>query len=90
MTTEAGHTGNLRLILGDQLNPEHTWFQVLGRRVVYALREVRQETDDVRHLSQKILISANCCSRHPEKQWVRGSTGDGPPCIVHGLVKFAG
>lgn len=45
----------LRLILGDQLNPQHSWFD--GRRddVIYVLMEVRQETDYVRHHAQKIL-----------------------------------
>lgn len=45
----------LRLILGDQLNPQHSWFQQVDRQVVYVLMEVRQETDYVLHHAQKIL-----------------------------------
>ncbi|MDO7554305.1 MAG: cryptochrome/photolyase family protein, partial [Burkholderiaceae bacterium] len=35
----------LRLVLGDQLNPMHTWFQAVDPAVVYVLMEVRSETD---------------------------------------------
>lgn len=45
----------LRLILGDQLNPQHSWFQPLRADVVYVLMEVRQETDYVLHHAQKII-----------------------------------
>ncbi|MBC7546056.1 MAG: cryptochrome/photolyase family protein [Candidatus Sericytochromatia bacterium] len=45
----------LRLILGDQLNPQHSWFAVRRDDVVYVLMEVRQETDYVLHHAQKIL-----------------------------------
>ena len=45
----------LRLILGDQLNPGHTWFAKTDPGVLYVLMEVRQETDYVLHHAQKIL-----------------------------------
>ncbi len=45
----------LRLILGDQLNPQHSWFSRINPNVVYVLMEVRQETDYVLHHAQKIL-----------------------------------
>ncbi|MDX5363961.1 MAG: cryptochrome/photolyase family protein, partial [Pseudazoarcus pumilus] len=45
----------LRLILGDQLNPQHSWFATPHDDVVYVLMEVRQETDYVLHHAQKIL-----------------------------------
>lgn len=45
----------LRLILGDQLNPQHSWFSTQHDDVVYVLMEVRQETDYVLHHAQKIL-----------------------------------
>jgi deoxyribodipyrimidine photolyase-related protein len=51
--TSSAHT--LRLILGDQLNPAHSWFQTVDPQVVYVLMEVRQETDYVLHHAQKIL-----------------------------------
>ena len=45
----------LRLILGDQLNPLHSWFTDVRIDVVYVLMEVRSETDYVRHHAQKVL-----------------------------------
>lgn len=45
----------LRLLLGDQLNPLHSWFSAPNSGVVYVLMEVRQETDYVLHHAQKIL-----------------------------------
>lgn len=45
----------LRLLLGDQLNPEHSWFATSDPDVLYVLMEVRQETDYVLHHAQKIL-----------------------------------
>lgn len=48
-------TTMLRLVLGDQLNPLHSWFATPDDGVVYLLMEVRQETDYVLHHAQKIL-----------------------------------
>jgi deoxyribodipyrimidine photolyase-related protein len=45
----------LRLILGDQLNRQHSWLQERQPEVGYVLMELRQETDYVRHHSQKVL-----------------------------------
>ncbi len=45
----------LRLILGDQLNPLHSWFQAPRPDVIYLLMEVRSETDYVLHHAQKVL-----------------------------------
>ena len=45
----------LRLILGDQLNYQHSWFQNVDNDVLYTLMEIRQETDYVRHHIQKII-----------------------------------
>ena len=50
------HQGpTLRLILGDQLNPLHSWLSEVRADVVYLLMEVRSETDYVRHHAQKVL-----------------------------------
>ncbi|RTL28892.1 MAG: cryptochrome/photolyase family protein [Burkholderiales bacterium] len=45
----------LRLILGDQLNPGHSWFSERRDDIVYVMMEMRQETDYVLHHAQKIL-----------------------------------
>ena len=45
----------LRLILGDQLNPNHSWFKTVDPGVVYLMMEIRQETDYVQHHIQKIV-----------------------------------
>ena len=37
----AAHT--LRLVLGDQLHPGHSWFSQVDEQVVYVLMEVRQD-----------------------------------------------
>ena len=50
-----GSPKTLRLILGDQLNTEHSWLRAVDPRVSYLLMEVRQETDYVRHHIQKVL-----------------------------------
>lgn len=45
----------LRLVLGDQLNPQHSWYAQTREDVVYVLMEIRQETDYVLHHAQKLL-----------------------------------
>lgn len=45
----------LRLILGDQLNSQHSWFKKLDDSVTYFLMEMRQETDYVPHHIQKVV-----------------------------------
>lgn len=44
----------LRLILGDQLNSKHSWFEKRAADILYVLMELRQETDYVRHHIQKV------------------------------------
>ncbi|GAB4338068.1 MAG: cryptochrome/photolyase family protein [Flammeovirgaceae bacterium] len=45
----------LRLILGDQLNHEHSWFKKVDNDVHYVMMEVLQETDYVQHHIQKVV-----------------------------------
>ena len=45
----------LRLILGDQLNPEHSWYEQMDEEILYVLFEIRQETEYVRHHIQKVI-----------------------------------
>lgn len=45
----------LRLILGDQLNLDHSWFHESDINTTYLLAEMRQETDYVKHHIQKVI-----------------------------------
>lgn len=45
----------LRLILGDQLNREHSWFKNVNANVTYLLMELRSETDYAAHHIQKVV-----------------------------------
>ncbi|MBP6385227.1 MAG: cryptochrome/photolyase family protein [Pseudarcicella sp.] len=45
----------LRLILGDQLNIQHSWFAESNNDVYYVLMEIKSETDYVCHHIQKVL-----------------------------------
>ncbi|WP_299247489.1 cryptochrome/photolyase family protein [uncultured Lacinutrix sp.] len=45
----------LRLILGDQLNSKHSWFNGDQSNYVYCFFEMRQETDYVKHHLQKVI-----------------------------------
>ena len=45
----------LRLILGDQLNLLHPWFETVDQEVIYILMEMRQETDYAPHHIQKVV-----------------------------------
>lgn len=44
----------VRLILGDQLNAQHSWFKA-NDKVLYVMFEMQQETNYVRHHQQKVL-----------------------------------
>jgi deoxyribodipyrimidine photolyase-related protein len=45
----------LRLILGDQLNSNHSWYKTVDKNVTYIMMEVRTETDYAQHHIQKIV-----------------------------------
>ena len=45
----------LRLILGDQLNSNHSWFETINESVTYVMMEVRTETDYASHHIQKVV-----------------------------------
>jgi deoxyribodipyrimidine photolyase-related protein len=45
----------LRFLLGDQLNSEHSWFKEVNPNVLYVMAEMRQETDYVKHHIQKVV-----------------------------------
>ena len=44
----------LRLILGDQLNPNHSWFQCTDSSITYLIAELKQEASYVPHHIQKL------------------------------------
>jgi deoxyribodipyrimidine photolyase-related protein len=45
----------LRLILGDQLNSNHSWYKTIDSAVTYVVMEVRTETDYAQHHIQKVV-----------------------------------
>ena len=45
----------LRLILGDQLNSNHSWFKRVDDSITYVMMEVRTETDYATHHIQKVV-----------------------------------
>ena len=45
----------IRLILGDQLNINHSWFSAVDQSVLYVLMEVKPESEYVKHHVQKIV-----------------------------------
>ena len=48
-------SNTLRLILADQLNINHTWFNTVDETVTYLMMEIRTETDYAKHHIQKVL-----------------------------------
>jgi deoxyribodipyrimidine photolyase-related protein len=62
----------LRLILGDQLNPHHSWFTETREEVVYLMQEMRQETDYVRHHVQKVLAFFQSMRKFAEELTEKG------------------
>ncbi len=60
----------LRLILGDQLNHQHPWLEVVNDQITYVLMEVRSETDYVHHHIQKvtaIFLAMRAFAKHLEQ-----------------------
>ena len=45
----------IRLLLGDQLNSNHSWFQKSDDSITHVLMEIRSETDYATHHIQKIV-----------------------------------
>jgi deoxyribodipyrimidine photolyase-related protein len=45
----------LRLVLGDQLNIHHSWYQLADESITYLLMEIRSETDYANHHIQKVI-----------------------------------
>ena len=47
----------LRLILGNQLNINHSWFKENNSKITYVMMEVKEETSYVLHHAQKIIAT---------------------------------
>ncbi|MGB0393052.1 MAG: cryptochrome/photolyase family protein, partial [Flavobacteriaceae bacterium] len=45
----------IRLLLGDQLNPKHSWFTTVEANTCYVMMEMQQETNYVKHHIQKVV-----------------------------------
>jgi len=57
----------LRLILGDQLNENHSWFKEKSDNITYVMMEVKQETGYVKHHIQKVVAFFLAMRRFTEK-----------------------
>ncbi|OHU88139.1 MULTISPECIES: cryptochrome/photolyase family protein [Pseudoalteromonas] len=53
----------IRLILGDQLNPQHSWFKDKNEHTLYVIAELHQETAYVQHHIQKVCAFF-CAMQH--------------------------
>ncbi len=54
MPTLKKHYKTLRLILGDQLNAQHSWYKQKDASTLYVIAELKQETSYVKHHGQKL------------------------------------
>ncbi len=57
----------LRLILGDQLNEKHSWYQNKHENMYYVIMEMKQETDYVTHHIQKVIAFFSAMRAFAEK-----------------------
>lgn len=62
----------LRLILGDQLNENHSWFNEINQDTLYVLMEMRQETDYCQHHIQKVVAFFAAMRTFSENQSAKG------------------
>ncbi|GAA60922.1 deoxyribodipyrimidine photolyase-related protein [Pseudoalteromonas sp. BSi20652] len=53
----------LKFILGDQLNPSHSWFKQKDDDTLYLIAELKQETDYVTHHIQKLCAFFNAMEK---------------------------
>jgi len=67
---------SLRLILGDQLNANHSWYKNKNEDTLYLLAELKQEQDYVKHHVQKI-----CAFFHGMENFAKALTKSGHHCL---------
>jgi deoxyribodipyrimidine photolyase-related protein len=63
---------SIKLILGDQLNLGHPWFEKVDEDVLFVLMEVRSETDYVKHHIQKIVAIFDAMRKFAKELKSRG------------------
>lgn len=64
------HYETLRLILGDQLNAEHSWFEQKNEETLYLIAELHQEAQYVKHHIQKVcafFMAMEAFAKHLEQ-----------------------
>ena len=69
--TKLTKMNTLRLVLGDQLKCQHSWYKTVSKETTYCMFEMRQETDYVKHHIQKVVgffAAMQDFSRHLETQ----------------------
>ncbi|WP_299140904.1 cryptochrome/photolyase family protein [uncultured Vibrio sp.] len=62
----------VRLILGDQLNIEHSWFTQVNDDIIYIIAELKQETDYVASHVQKVAAFFSAMGYFAEELTQRG------------------
>ncbi len=62
----------VRLILGDQLNCEHTWFQQPDDHVLYLIAELKQESTYVTHHIQKVCAFFSAMEKFAKERQSEG------------------
>ncbi|CAH7003686.1 cryptochrome/photolyase family protein [Vibrio sp. 99K-1] len=62
----------VRLVLGDQLNIEHSWFDHVSDDVIYIIAELKQETDYVASHIQKVAAFFSAMGYFAEELTQRG------------------
>jgi deoxyribodipyrimidine photolyase-related protein len=66
------HYKSIKLILGDQLNELHPWFDKVDDDVLFVLMEVRSETDYVKHHIQKVVAIFDAMRKYAEVLITKG------------------
>lgn len=61
------HFHSVRLILGDQLNAQHTWYKQVDPKVLYLIAELHQENTYVTHHVQKICAFFSAMTQFASK-----------------------
>jgi deoxyribodipyrimidine photolyase-related protein len=62
----------VRLILGDQLNSQHSWFQQVDDRVLYLIAELKQESTYVDHHIQKVCAFFSAMAQFAQERQAEG------------------